>query len=357
MKCLVIGDCHFDNPYKGYLKSQVDTLYTIILKRKPSVIVFLGDIFHHRKPEPEVIIEVFKFFKRISLIPPVSEIYVLRGNHDSANKSDDGISALSILTYPASKVTVVLDYLYVPHLNFSFIPHFEEEARILRSLEIAAHEHTSVSIHRGMSPVVFGHFGFVGNINSIGVYDSLLPIEKFKNRTILGHIHQYKEEENITIIGTPWSTNFGETDYPHYVGEMVRIDYVWEDLDLIEVTHGPRYYKLPYASLESMASEVMDPKYFTILRVIIDGFATDQSTDLRASIMEKYKVAFVELKLQAIFDRVINDRISDYVPLETLDSISDDIVDKYLEEQRSTIPIEKLKEGLVRINSYEDQVD
>lgn len=357
-KCLVIGDCHFDDVYQGYLTSQLDTLEALIRKRKPKVIVFLGDLFHHRKPSPNVIVGVFNFFKKISLISPVNEIFVLRGNHDSANKADDGVSVLSTLNYPGSKVTVALQSQYIPHLNFSMIPHYENHDAIAKSLDECTLHHLLFSINNKHKPLVFGHFGYDGCLNSTGSYDFALSKSLFKNRTILGHIHRYKEDGNITILGTPWATNFGEIDYQKYVGELTFLgDGEWSPIELIPMESGPRFYKVPFEGLESMKDDISDPRYFTILRVVLDKFTQDSSNDLRSSILADYKVAYVDLKFQPIFDPKLNDRISDYDPSKTINEIDDDIIEKYLDEQKSTIPTDKLREGLAKINTYVDKVD
>jgi DNA repair exonuclease SbcCD nuclease subunit len=357
-KCLVIGDCHFDDVYQGYLTSQLDTLEAFIRKRKPKIIVFLGDLFHHRKPTPSVIVGVFEFFKRISLISPVNEIYVLRGNHDSANKADDGLTVLSTLSYPGSKVTVVLHPQYIPHLNFCFIPHYENHGAVSKALDDAAIQHLLFQCNNNHKSLVFGHFGYDGCLNSTGSYDFALSKSIFKNRTILGHIHRYKVDDNITILGTPWATNFGEIDYQKYIGEIKDFGTgEWSEMELIEMESGPRFYKVPFDALESMKDDICDPRYFTILRVVLDKFTQDSSNDLRSKILSEYKVAYVDLKFQPMFDPKLNDRISDYDPSKSISEIDDNIIDKYLDEQKSTIPTDKLREGLDKINNYADKID
>ena len=67
-KCLVIGDTHYDTKCEGYLQNQIESTIRIVEEHKPTIVVFLGDIFHHRKPTPEVIVAVHKMFQKLSLM-------------------------------------------------------------------------------------------------------------------------------------------------------------------------------------------------------------------------------------------------------------------------------------------------
>lgn len=340
MKLLVIGDTHFDNPYPGYLDAQLNTLIQIVEKSKPHAIVFLGDIFHHRNPDPEVLVNTWTAFGQIE--ESVTKIVILRGNHDSANKSDDGLTVLSVFESLKTKViTIGEQHTY----GLWFISHFEDESKIKYCLD------------KIKSGIIMGHFGYEGCMNAGGYFDFHLKKEDFKTKTILGHIHQYKQDGNITILGTPWSTNFGECDYPHYVGELEFDDrtQTFLDLKLVPVDYGIRHYVCPYHSLESMKEEIMNPNYFTVLRVLLDKFSDDTTNDLRTKIKEDYKVGYVDLKFQPILNKKLDNRLSDYAPTEIIDSLSDDIIDKYLDEQTSTIPKEVLKKGLDEIKQHEDQ--
>ena len=347
MKCLIIGDTHFDSPYNGYLESQTVSCLKLIKEHNPKYVIFLGDIFHHRKPHPEVVVAVHKLFQTISLHPGLTRIYVLRGNHDSANKSDDGLTALETLNYPGSRVRLIQQTLLDEEENFLFIPHYENEDTIQESLSYAPNEET----------IVFGHFGFVGCLNGAGFHDSSLETKVFKNRTILGHIHRYIKEGNVTVLGTPWTTNFGECDYDHFVGVIEKEKGKWGDLETKKVTFGPRHYAAPLESLESMKEEIKDPDYFTILRVIVDRFSDESTSNLRFDILKKYLVAYVDLKFQPVYDTMLNSRLSNYDPNVPISDIDNDVIEKYIEEQASTIPKEALQEGLDLIKTYEDTED
>lgn len=342
MKCLVIGDTHFDTKCDGYLSNQIETTYRIIYDVKPKYVVFLGDIYHHRKPTPEVIVEVHKLFKRLRTIPGLACMYVLRGNHDSQNRSDDGLTALETLVYPGSKVRLIQHTNYNSDLNFLFIPHYEDENVIKESLSLAPNDKT----------VAFGHFSYCPSHLGIQGFESSIELNDFKCRTILGHIHSYLEDKHVTILGTPWSTNYGESDYDHFVGVMEETPDGWGPLNKIKVGYGPRYYEAPYDSLDVMSEEFSDPNYFTMLRVLLNKFSEDPPSILRAEILNKFKVAHVDIKFQPIYDDTLNNRLSNYDPQTPLARIDGDIIGKYIEEQASTIPRDKLEAGLNSIKEY-----
>lgn len=348
-KVLVIGDTHFDNQYKCYLRAQLNTCYELVKSRSPTSVVFLGDIFHHRHPDPQTIIEVLKLFRRISLIPGLSAIDVLRGNHDSANKSDDGLTILNVLEYPGSKTVVSNVATWDYTRGFRFIPHYENENTVIESLKFER------PFKFPDNHIVFGHFGYDGCVETGQYFNFKVKKSDLTQKTILGHIHKYSEDGNITILGTPWSTNFGESDYPHYVLELTREDEESDwNFNRVEVDFGIRHMVVPYTSLDVMKDEIANPKYFTLLRVTLDKFNDETTNDLRAKILEEFKVKYVDLKFNPILNQKLDNRISDYVPSTKIDSLTDDVIDKYLEEQTSNLSKEVLKKGLEEIKLHEN---
>jgi DNA repair exonuclease SbcCD nuclease subunit len=348
-KVLVIGDTHFDNQYKGYLTAQLNTCFDLVKSRSPTSLIFLGDIFHHRHPDPETIMGVWNLFHRLTLIPGLSEIDVLKGNHDSANKSDDGLTVLNILEYESSKTTVSNISTWDYTRGFKFIPHFEDEEVTIKNLRY------NTPYRFPEKHIVFGHFGYDGCIETGQYFNFKVKKSDLTQKTILGHIHKYSEDGNITILGTPWSTNFGESDYPHYVLELTRDDNKsdWE-FNRVEVDFGVRHMVVPYPSLEMMKSEITNPKYFTLLRITLDKFNDETTNDLRTKILEEYKVGYVDLKFNPILNQKLDNRISDYVPSTKIDSLTDEVIDKYLDEQTSNLSKEVLKKGLEEIKLHEN---
>ena len=106
-----------------------------------------------------------------------------------------------------------------------------------------------------------------------------------------------------------------------------------------------------------MKEEIKDPNYFTLLRVIVDRFSDDSTPNLKADILKTYSVAFVDLKFQPVYDKMLNNRLSNYDPNVPISDIDNDVIEKYIEEQASSIPREALQEGLDLIKTYEDTED
>lgn len=347
-KCLIIGDTHYDVKCDGYLQNQLESTVKIVKEHSPRYLVFLGDIFHHRKPTPEVVVGVHKMFKRLATtIPGLSNIYVLRGNHDSQNRSDDGLTSLEVLEYPGSKVKVVTQTYLDEELNMLFIPHYEDEEVIKKHLASAPNSKT----------IAFGHFSYTPECFEIHGYESSLKSSDFKCRTILGHIHKYLKEDKVTILGTPWSTNYGECDYDHYVGILNKTKDGWGALKTVKASIGPRYYEAPYDALDPMREDISDTNYFTMLRVLIDKFTETPPNILRSEIEKEFKVGFVDLKFKPVYNADLNNRLSNYDPNTPLTTIDGDIIKKYIEEQASQIPTSKLEEGLNLIKEHADTED
>ena len=342
-KCLIIGDTHYDTKCEGYLENQIESTIRIVKEHKPTHIVFLGDIYHHRKPTPEVIVAVQNMFYALRML--AESIYVLRGNHDSQNRNDDGLTVLDTLEWPHSPVRVVKHTILDPDLNFLLIPHYEDDEVIKKHLLSARDEQT----------IAFGHFSYTPDHLGIRGFESSIKLDDFKCRTVLGHIHKYLEDEHVTILGTPWTTNFGESDKVNFVGILEETPNGWGPLNKFKVRFGPRFYEAPYEALEAMEYEISDKNYFTLLRVILNRFSDDPVSLLRADIANKFKVAYVDIKFQPIYDDKLNERLSGYDPNIPLTVIDDDIITRYVEEQASTIPQEMLERGLNLIREYADQ--
>ena len=131
------------------------------------------------------------------MIPGLTRIYVLRGNHDSQNRSDDGLTALEVLKYPGSKVELIQHTHLDSELNMLFIPHYEDEDVIKKHLLSAPNSKT----------IAFGHFSYSPECFGLQGFESSLELKDFPCRTILGHIHKSLKDGKVTILGTPWSTN------------------------------------------------------------------------------------------------------------------------------------------------------
>lgn len=209
-KSLIVGDLHLEDRIlttgQNWMGFQVD--FILDLCKGYEHIVFLGDIHHKRRPNPSELLaakDLFQFLDNKG-----KKVIVLRGNHDSEDKSDNGITPLSLYEDYAD---IVLQASGDDELKHYYIAHFEDEQRIIDELATAAEMYPD--------NVVFGHFGYNGCLNSVGTVDFGLDLSHFKNLTFLGHIHhQNMNEEKVKIVGTPYSTSYQEADKESIVVEL-----------------------------------------------------------------------------------------------------------------------------------------
>ena len=96
MSTLVIGDLHFDDKPQGMMEAQKQAIINICKKNVGcNKVIFLGDLMMHRNPRPTVLIALKEMLDYISEQLRF-DVYILRGNHDSVTKADDGVTALSL---------------------------------------------------------------------------------------------------------------------------------------------------------------------------------------------------------------------------------------------------------------------
>lgn len=332
VKTLVIGDLHFDCKDKQQLAHQILAVKRIVkeaLKRKYiDHCIFLGDLMMHRKPSPSVLLalqDVIRFCEDRFV-----RTYILRGNHDSENKSDDGVTALSLLN---SKKTIVVTQTLVDDINKRvYIPHYEDEERIKRDLSKVPTTHT-----------VYGHFGYYGALNSAGDADFGIRVSDFRTRSVLGHIHKATVKDGITVLGTPYTTNFGEAGKDCYYAVVER--------DIIQrypIEFGPRHLSVDYDSVEENLDWINDTNFYTMLRINVNTLS--ESQDGVADLIDKLNVGRVEVKYKPLFD----DK-DEFTPASTnvATDLTDELIEEYINSSKSSIGKDKLMEGLNLI--YENQ--
>jgi len=348
MKTVVIGDCHFYNAYPSfdYLEKQFDTIKEILKRETPHRVIFLGDIFHFRKPDPETIVRVSDFLKDISYgYPGLSEINLIRGNHDTAAKSDTNPLTILDIFDLFHKVRVYSGSMYheedsIGKLRYHFISHYDDENIICQNLN-------DITPHKDTKHFVFGHFGFKGCINPNGDEDSPLTLDVFKHTTFLGHIHKPQDEGNVHVVGTPYSTSFSEADNKH---RYAVIDEETGEYYFKDITWGIRYLQFDLGSLEANKEFIVDTAYTTVLRVYISHLLDQNSVDLRRKIMDEYKVAYVDIKFLPMME---DGESSSYRPRSMVFEINDELINNYLNEAKTEIPKDLLLQGLKTLRDHD----
>lgn len=333
VKAIVIGDLHFNEKPKGLLEAQKKAVLEIV-SRHPECdqVIFLGDLMMHRNPRPVVLIALKEVIDEIS---KTKEVFILRGNHDSVNKSDDGVTALTLLE---SKRVRVITQTWVDEKNKRvFIPHYENEERIKKYLAESPAGYTT-----------FGHFGYYGSLNSAGDADFGLSITDFSNPTILGHIHGFRQEKNITILGTPYTTNFSEFHKENFYGVLDG-----SDIELFPIDFGPRHLPVDYDSVEENLPLINDSKYFTLLRISVSTINEDQNNI--TELLEKLNVGYSEIKYKPLLD---DDAVFNIDPfINPVVEINETLIEEYINSSNTTISKEKLMEGLSLIHENQQSRD
>lgn len=352
MKTLVIGDCHFQSAYPSinYLDKQIETIKRILkdqfLNNDVDHVIYLGDLFHFRKPDPETITKVKK-----DLIDRCSgEIYpflrvlttILRGNHDTDSKSDHRlVTILSVLDSEDCDVVTDTKRYKMSNCTFDLIAHFESDEEVLERIQALPKPETKHHF-------IFGHFGYKGCLNTNGDEDFRLGVDVFPTRTFLGHIHKSVDEGNVSVLGTPYSTAFSEADNQH---RFAVIDRETGEVTYHPINFGIRYLSFEYASLEANKEFISNPEYTTILRVYLNQLTDKSSIDLRKHILDTYKVAYVDIKYLPL---VSNDPlVTDYQPKSLVFDLSDEMIEDFVLSTDTPIDKKKILEGLALFKEME----
>ena len=339
MKSLLLTDLHLSNKsFRGVslLAPQVECILSIIEEEKPHEIIIMGDIFMERKPSPSALLAlrtILRFAKTWT-----SNIIMLRGNHDSETKSDDGVTALSVFdTYDVFKVdavnTITCTFI-CDRTKRVFIPHYENQQSILDALEDAPEGYT-----------VFGHFGFVGCLNSAGDKDFDISLDKFNNKTYLGHIHKHSVNWNgnnaITVLGTPYTTNFGEQGKSCFYGIMDEGD---DEFTIKNVIKGPRHLVVSYKNLmghfDIYENLINSENFATLLRITLE-----KDDEIDQSLIDRLKPIYLDFKFLPIEEGKDQDQ-SEYQPDRDLFSINDQIIEDYVDKHNTSLDKEDIMWGL-----------
>ena len=330
MRTLVLTDLHFtDKPY-GLLNAQKECIEKICTDTKPDEVIFMGDLVMNRRPSPSVLLALKSVIDLLgSLDVPV---YIIRGNHDSETKADDGVTALSLFDTISSKVKVITQTVFEGANNRVFIPHYENEEIIKKVLEITPQNYQ-----------VFGHFGYAGCLNSAGDLDFTISFSEFRSPTLLGHIHKFNRKRlqgearglgEVVLLGTPYTTNFGECGKDNWYAIIDDGAISYE-----KIQHGPRHIVVRYKSLEDLdlVEYINDDNYFTMLRVLRDRDDEDMDLDAIA-------VASVDIKWTPTTENVIEDS-SAYNPGTELFSINEVILEDYISSVTTDLTTDQIMTG------------
>jgi len=344
MRTLVLGDIHVSNKDAGLREAQEACIRNIYDSVTPDEVIQLGDFLDFRKPSPEALLSAKRM---IDHWRRYSDVYILRGNHCASTKADDGVTAMSVFERKTTqhilpnvrnkthRVKIVTHTWFDHSTKRAFIPHYENEERLKEDLGAVPKDYT-----------VFGHFGYFGCLNSVGDHDFNININSFRNNSILGHIHRQNErlftldgeEKSLLILGTPYTTNFGEAGKDNYYALL-------EDgtTTLHKIEHGPRHLLLNNSDISDSLELINDPAYYTFLRVILAAGETQANLD-------NVNAASVNIKYAPAFDE---EDLSDYKPGRDLFRLNEIVIEDYIKSANSSIEKDKLMGGY-NLLKYED---
>jgi len=326
MKTLLIGDLHLKNipSIPGYIDAQVDAIHRIIdVEKDVDSIIFLGDIFHNRKPSPT---ELLKLKEILDHAKVGIKIFLIRGNHESETKSDDGVTALSLFSEKVITHTETIG-------KYTFIPHYEDKSLIVKAL----HETPPGNF-------IFGHWGYTGSLNSIGYADFDIDRDLINNPTFLGHIHHFKEEAKITVLGTPYTTSFQESGKINYYGILEHEGDQW-NFTKHKVDWGIRHVILNYSDLANKKTYwLQDENYFTLLRIFMSELDGVPDMRFKQWLIDKYKIKYLDVKFQPVEED--DEEQSNFVPGGEVFQLTDELIKKYVDGQNSDLSKKDIMIGL-----------
>ena len=339
MKSLLLTDLHLSNKsFRGVslLDPQVECILSIIEEEKPHEIILMGDIFMERKPSPSALLAlrgILKFAKTWT-----SNVIMIRGNHDSETKADNGLTALSVFdtheVFREGAVNTITQTFICDKTKRVYIPHYENQETILESLKQSPEGYT-----------VFGHFGFTGCLNSAGDRDFSIPLSAFNNTTYLGHIHKHSINWNgdnqVTVLGTPYTNNFGEQGKICFYGVK---DDGGESYYFKDIRTGPYHLVLNYKDLiedfDGFRLFFRDSKHSVLLRINLE-----KDDEVDNQLLDQLNVIYMDFRFCPL-EEDKNKKQSEYRPGRDLFSINDQIIEDYIDKHNTALDREDIMWGL-----------
>ena len=349
-KTLLLTDLHLTDKAPGYLDSQIDCIEDIVRKENPDDIIIMGDVFMHRRPSPKVLLATKSLLEwMIAYLPclyPFGRIHILRGNHDSETKADDGLTALSLFEDKGlingiqvyTQTAGITKRIKVSGLKDTcvFIPHYEDQNIIKSDLR---------RIKNGS--VLFGHFGYSGCLNSLGNTDFDIKLSEFPCPTFLGHIHRYSasEKHEVVLLGTHYTTNFGEAGKDNYYG-------VFEDNEFkLRISKGGPKHIVAYYNDEYFLETLDIPEEnFVLLRIYIDPIKTKVNCfELKEAILDRWdNVKSVDFTYKSSFDKL--DDLSSHKESNKIFTIDEKLIKDYVKDNNAGIPFDDLMSGFYTLS-------
>jgi DNA repair exonuclease SbcCD nuclease subunit len=211
---IIVGDPHFKVKYLREGEQLIDKTIQIVKDKNPTFIVLLGDILDTHESVhvlPHKLATVF-----IQELSEIAHTFILIGNHDLIDHkqflTENHIfnpfkqwKNVTVVDFPVYYVKDGIKFLFCPYVPCGRFIEALEKGMI--DLDLQKSEWKNVNY-------IFAHQEFRGcKMSNIESKDGDIWCKEFP-KVISGHIHGEQDLEKINVYypGTPYQTNFGETD-------------------------------------------------------------------------------------------------------------------------------------------------
>ena len=212
MNILVCGDPHFKKDNLPIMELMVNDFIGLIEERKPDLCVVLGDTLHdHANITVRPLCMAIDFFEQIAKL---CQLVVLIGNHDRENNSDFCTDIHPFNGLKSNPRIKIVDTTYWDQENnFIFVP-YVPNGKFNQALSLVDYDPTIKPTKDSKVPtLIFSHQEFKGCQLSVNKYSETGDTwDKNLPQIVSGHIHEYQILPHVIYVGTPTSTNYGESN-------------------------------------------------------------------------------------------------------------------------------------------------
>ena len=150
------------------------------------------------------------------------------------------------------------------------------------------------------------------------------------------------------MLGTQYSTSFGEANAQKYIHELIirdgKVEVVRKPIDF-----GIRHVTSTLATIEDYSQRYRFDAFFTILRVKMDTLDVANEKELTDVLSKKHKVKHLEI----VFDDVLPKYEASHVDYDSLLTVDDTIIHEYIDNANTIFSKSELLAALEEIREYE----
>ena len=269
-RAFVISDLHFGvhSSKEEWLEIQKDYFYNFFIpllereKRDGDALFILGDVFENRQTVNILVMnEVIKLFKKLSKMLP---IVILIGNHDCYKKSTtDTHSSIMFESIDNIDIVDTMKEMEASGKKLLFVPWVEDKKEMQEILK------------SNSANYLFVHDDFSGmKSNSKTVVPGGLPYAIVKNYDFVysGHIHFGQKINNVTMVGTPYHTEYSDVDN---IKKVYLLDFTDTSEKTFDNYYSPMYKRVKLEDAIEMGEEKFKEEVNNnFVEVIVDSSKT-----------------------------------------------------------------------------------